>query len=107
MGDGARDALLGQAWPGNVRELKNMMERCALFCAGRSIAAADLGLAPATATALPAARNLDEPSLDTVAAALAATDGVVARAAQRLGLSRQALYRRMEHYGLLRDSDRA
>ncbi len=107
LSDAARDALLGHTWPGNVRELKNTMERCALFCAGRSIAVADLGL-PSTAASVPvSSRNLDEPSLEGVVAALAATDGVVARAAQRLGLSRQALYRRMEHYGLLRDSDKA
>ncbi len=107
LGDAAREALLVHTWPGNVRELKNTMERCALFCAGRSIAPADLGLTPVVALAAHASRNLDEPSLDHVVAALAAADGVVARAAQRLGLSRQALYRRMEHYGLLRDGEKA
>ena len=47
-----------------------------------------------------AARNLDEPSRETVEAALNKAGGVVSRAAQNLGLSRQALYRRMERYGL-------
>jgi len=46
------------------------------------------------------ARNLDEPSRETVEAALDKAGGVVSRAAQSLGLSRQALYRRMERYGL-------
>lgn len=99
LSDAARDVLLAHTWPGNVRELKNTMERCALLCAGRAIQPADLGLA----SAAPAARNLDEPSRVQVQAALASADGVVARAAQALGLSRQALYRRMEHYGLPRD----
>ena len=47
-----------------------------------------------------AARSLDEPSREAVEAALHKADGVVSRAAQNLGLSRQALYRRMERYGL-------
>ena len=105
LNDAARDALLGHPWPGNVRELKNTMERCALLCAGRSIAPADLGLAASPAAAQAANRNLDEPSRDSVVAALVNADGVVARAAHSLGLSRQALYRRMERYGLPRDAD--
>ena len=51
-------------------------------------------------TATAAVRNLDEPSREVVEAALHKADGVVSRAAQQLGLSRQALYRRMERYGL-------
>jgi DNA-binding NtrC family response regulator len=100
LGESARDAMLRHAWPGNVRELKNTMERCALLCEGRTITTADMGLATPTGSALAAARNLDEPSRETVLAALASADGVVARAAQSLGLSRQALYRRMGRYGL-------
>ncbi len=105
LGDAARDSLLAYAWPGNVRELKNTMERCAILCEGRVIAPADLGLAASPIAAQSATRNLDEPSRDTVVAALAKADGVVARAALSLGLSRQALYRRMERYGLPRETD--
>ena len=47
-----------------------------------------------------AVRNLDEPSREVVVAALSAADGVVSRAAQALGMSRQALYRRMERYAI-------
>ena len=101
LGEAAREALLSHAWPGNVRELKNTMERCALLCAGRAITPIDLGL---VATHV-GARNLDEPSRESVLAALASADGVVARAAHSLGLSRQALYRRMERYGLPRDTE--
>jgi transcriptional regulator of acetoin/glycerol metabolism len=46
-------------------------------------------------------RNLDEPGRESVEAALNRAGGVVSRAAQQLGLSRQALYRRMERYGLV------
>jgi transcriptional regulator of acetoin/glycerol metabolism len=97
LGDAAREALLGYPWPGNVRELKNAIERAALLTGGNPITPDLLNL-PQHAVA--AARNLDEPSREAVEAALHKADGVVSRAAQHLGLSRQALYRRMERYGL-------
>ncbi|MEJ6003316.1 sigma-54-dependent transcriptional regulator [Paucibacter soli] len=97
LSEAAREALLAHAWPGNVRELKNAVARAALLCQGGQIQPADLALAPAQPVA---ARSLDEPSREAVEAALAAAGGVVARAAQGLGLSRQALYRRMDRYGL-------
>jgi DNA-binding NtrC family response regulator len=99
LGDAAREALLGYSWPGNVRELKNAIERAALLAGGQPITPELLNL-PQHAAAAPAARNLDEPSREAVESALHKADGVVSRAAQSLGLSRQALYRRMERYGL-------
>ena len=98
LGEAARDALRAHAWPGNVRELKNVIERAALLADGGAIGVEQLGLPAATPAA--SARNLDEPSRAAVEAALAAAHGVVSRAAQALGMSRQALYRRMERYGL-------
>ncbi len=95
LSDGARAALLAHAWPGNVRELKNVIERAALLAGGQTIGPELLAL-PAPA----AHRNLDEPSREAVQAALNSAGGVVSRAAQALGLSRQALYRRMERYGM-------
>jgi DNA-binding NtrC family response regulator len=97
LGDAAREALLAYPWPGNVRELKNAIERAALLAGGRPITPELLNL-PQVTTAV--ARNLDEPSREAVEGALHQADGVVSRAAQSLGLSRQALYRRMERYGL-------
>jgi len=97
LSDAARDALLSYAWPGNVRELKNAIERASLLASGARITPEQLNL-PQQVVA--AARNLDEPSREAVEAALGKADGVVSRAAQALGLSRQALYRRMERYGL-------
>ena len=95
--DAAREALMMYAWPGNVRELKNAIERAALLAVDGRIQPELLNLPQA----VPAAnRNLDEPSREAVEAALDKADGVVSRAAQALGLSRQALYRRMERYGL-------
>ncbi|MCW8807178.1 MAG: sigma-54 dependent transcriptional regulator [Rhodanobacter sp.] len=97
LGDAAREALLGYPWPGNVRELKNAIERAALLAGGGPVTPELLNLPQHAATAT---RNLDEPSREAVEAALQRADGVVSRAAQQLGLSRQALYRRMERYGL-------
>jgi transcriptional regulator with PAS, ATPase and Fis domain len=98
LGDAAREALLGYPWPGNVRELKNAIERAALLTGSHPITPELLNLPHHAAVA--AARNLDEPSREAVETALHKADGVVSRAAQNLGLSRQALYRRMERYGM-------
>ncbi len=97
----ARRALLAHAWPGNVRELRNVVQRAALLAAGETVGAGDLGL-PAPAAATGAAASLDEPDRETIEAALERHQGVVAQAAAELGLSRQALYRRMERFGLER-----
>lgn len=93
----AQAALLAHAWPGNVRELKNVMARAGLLAAGDIIKATDLGLPLA-----PVASSDAEPDRDAIAQALARAHGVVAQAAAELGLSRQALYRRMERLGIAR-----
>jgi len=97
LNDAARAALQAYRWPGNVRELKNVITRAALLAGGGEITAELLALPLDVGAHV---RNLDEPSREAVLAALKSADGVVARAAQSLGLSRQALYRRMERYGL-------
>jgi DNA-binding NtrC family response regulator len=99
LSDAAREALLTYPWPGNVRELKNAIERAALLANNTPITPEQLNLPQHSVTAA-AVRNLDEPSRELVETALHKADGVVSRAAQSLGLSRQALYRRMERYGL-------
>jgi DNA-binding NtrC family response regulator len=93
----AERALLRYPWPGNVRELQNVMRRACLLSPERSINASSLNL-----PAAPVVSSADEFTLDrvTVEQALARAEGVVAQAARELGLSRQALYRRMEKLGL-------
>jgi DNA-binding NtrC family response regulator len=109
----AERALLAHRWPGNVRELRNTIQRAALLAVGAAIGAGDLGL-PVAATgnaslAVAAAGNghghpgADEPDRAAIEAALQRHGGVLAQAAQELGLSRQALYRRLERLGLRRD----
>jgi DNA-binding NtrC family response regulator len=92
-------ALRAHSWPGNVRELKNTLQRAALLAARPELTPADLGLA-AAAPAPPTNEELDRP---TVEAALARAGGVIAQAAAELGLSRQALYRRMEKLNIPRE----
>jgi DNA-binding NtrC family response regulator len=100
LGEPARAALLRHAWPGNVRELKNTMQRAALLARGPVIEPADLGL-PTPAGGHAVATDA-EPDRETIERALGASNGVVAQAAAELGLSRQALYRRMERLGIAR-----
>ena len=100
LSDGARRALEAHVWPGNVRELKNALTRAGLLCRDGVVSVEDLGLplpSPLPSGAEPALR---EPGRDEIEAALARAHGVVAEAAHALGLSRQALYRRMEKYGI-------
>jgi DNA-binding NtrC family response regulator len=96
---GAMKALLEHGWPGNVRELEHVVERAVLMAGGTTIARADLGLQP------PSEQRMDDMSLEDVEAllirkALVRYEGNVSRAAEALGLSRSALYRRIQRYGL-------
>jgi DNA-binding NtrC family response regulator len=99
----AREALQRHAWPGNVRELKNALQRAVLLSANDTIDTADLGLSGAWPVAsAPSAAEPEEHDRDTIEAALERVGGVVSQAANELGLSRQALYRRMEKLGIER-----
>jgi DNA-binding NtrC family response regulator len=91
----AVEALTRHPWPGNVRELQNTIKRACLLSTDRTINAAALAL-PA------AAAPVEETTLDrgTIEQALGRAQGVVAQAARELGMSRQALYRRMDKLGL-------
>jgi transcriptional regulator of acetoin/glycerol metabolism len=75
----------------------NTMKRAALLSGSAEIAPADLGLPNAPASEPPPEREPDRAEIES---ALARARGVIARAARELGLSRQALYRRMEKLGL-------
>lgn len=101
----AKRALLAHAWPGNVRELRNTLQRAALLATGETIRAGDLGLPPprTTAETTNAQGSPQEPDRQQILAALERNDGVLAQAAGELGLSRQALYRRLDRLGIRRD----
>ena len=97
----AERALLAHAWPGNVRELRNAVQRAALLSSGDAIGADAFGLP--TPAAAHAAAATEEPDRAAIEAALARHGGVLAQAAIDLGLSRQALYRRLDRLGIRRD----
>jgi len=97
----AMQALKQYAWPGNVRELEHTIERAVLMSREEEIQPADLSLSSARAQA----QNFEDLSLEAVEAllvrkALQRFQGNVSQAAEALGLSRGALYRRMEKYGV-------
>jgi len=99
--EGAVKAMLSHAWPGNVRELDHAVERAVLMAQGETIRSADLGLRTGREGPL----RLEDMSLEDVEAllikkALARFNGNVSHAANALGLSRSALYRRLQRYGL-------
>ena len=98
LSDEARTMLQAHTWPGNVRELKNAIQRARLLCRDGVIAAADLGLIARTNAPR---SSVDEPDRATIEAALSRARGVISQAAAELGLSRQALYRRIERYGIV------
>jgi len=98
----AAETLLGHPWPGNVRELDHAVERGVLMGRGDWVKAPDLGLQPPAPAAAPV--RLEDLPLEDVERVLIqkalARYGNVSQAAQALGLSRSALYRRLEKHGL-------
>jgi DNA-binding NtrC family response regulator len=100
LSEDARQALLQHNWPGNVRELRNSIERAKLMARDSIVNAVDLNLSSSHVERTEAVREADGLTREAIEAMLRQSGGNVSRAAQRLGLSRQALYRRMERFGL-------
>ncbi len=110
----AEEVLASYAWPGNVRELRNVVERAALLCRGRTIRAGDLGTslaaAPPRITDEPAAESgaslptlrLDELERIALELALISTGWHQGRAAELLGISDRTLHRKIRSLGLQR-----
>ncbi len=97
----ARDALMQHLYPGNVRELDHVIERAVLMSQGQKVKTSDLGLTRGREDT----PRLEEMSLEEVEAflikkALARHDGNARKAAEALGLSRSAFYRRLQQHGL-------
>jgi DNA-binding NtrC family response regulator len=101
MDSAALQVMLQHPWPGNVRELDHTIERAVLMAQGMKIEASDLGLNQVRVST----QALEDMSLEAVESilirkALTRCNGNVSQAAEALGLSRGALYRRMEKYGI-------
>jgi DNA-binding NtrC family response regulator len=97
----AMQQVMQYGWPGNVRELEHTVERAVLLCRGEEVEPADLVIA----STRPSAPSFENMSIDEVESllirkVLRRCDGNISQAAEALGLSRAALYRRIEKYGL-------
>ena len=107
LGEDAVAALLNHDWPGNVRELQNRIQRAVLVQTATTITSGDLGLGAADPRRPEPVRRPSPPSeapdpdRAAIEDALIRAGGVVAKAAAEMGLSRQALYRRMERLGIV------
>ncbi len=98
----ALQALMDYSWPGNVRELDHAVERAVLLATGEQVRASDLGLRSSRDSA---AQKIEDMSLEDVEAflirkAISRYSGNISQAADALGLSRSALYRRLQKYGI-------
>jgi len=96
LGHDAVERLLGHDWPGNVRELQNRMLRAATLGSGDLITATDLGFG--TAAEAQSEAPLEKTQIEI---AILNANGSISRAAESLGVSRQALYRKMEKLGIV------
>jgi DNA-binding NtrC family response regulator len=104
----ALDLLLRYRWPGNVRELRAAIERAVVLCRGDKITARDLppavrelSQAPASPEpAAPASMNVKEAEKDLIIRGLKATEGNRTLAAEKLGMSRRTLHRKLKMYQL-------
>ena len=97
----ALQAFLAYAWPGNVRELAHAVERAALLAEGDKVRVSDLALrAPEGGGNRMEELSLEEVEKLLIQKAVARFQGNVTAAAKALGLSRSALYRRLQHHGL-------
>jgi len=97
----AMQALLSHSWPGNVRELDHAVERAVLMARDDTIRLSDLALrSPKDSHPRLEDMSLEEVEALLIRKALARFDGNVSQAAHALGLSRSALYRRLQRYGI-------
>jgi len=96
----ALDALGRHRWPGNVRELSHAIERALILCESESLVAEDFELRRAVSAERPASLNLEANERCMVERALNSTNGNISHAAKALGITRAALYRRIEKFGL-------
>ena len=99
--DAALRSLTNHAWPGNIRELNHVVERAVLMAQTGWVRAGDLGFQENTNPALALEEmNLEDVEKLLIKKTLLRFDGNARKAAESLGLSRSAFYRRLEKYGL-------
>lgn len=111
LSPGAIDALVAYPWPGNVRELDNAMTRLALQCPSEIASERDVAAILHHGTRAPAwetdQRTLEETVLAAIGRAVQECDGDIRQAAERLGVSRATVYRRVAQAGRREEAARA
>jgi transcriptional regulator with GAF, ATPase, and Fis domain len=97
---GAIDALCDYHWPGNIRELEHCLERAVILASQKEVKAEDLALKTGPGVKEPPGLNIEEMEKHLVQKAMDKNAGNISKAAKDLGLTRAALYRRLEKYEL-------
>jgi DNA-binding NtrC family response regulator len=104
ISDDAVEQLIAHSWPGNIREFQHIMERGVIMCDHAEISTSDFNLSPNPEAKIPIKLddqlNLQEIEKLLVSKAIEKYNGNISRAARELGLTRAALYRRMEKFNL-------
>ena len=104
LSDDARTKLLNHSWPGNVRELQHSIERTLVLCSSPTLSAADIQITPNTQSAgnedTQQTLNLEELERNAIKRAVSMSNGNLTQAAELLGITRFALYRKIDKLGI-------
>jgi len=100
VNDSALRAMRAHHWPGNVRELSHAVERAMILCDGDALSAEDFNFTQSHSAGVGESLNLEQNERGLISLALKQSDGNVSHAASALGITRAALYRRIEKYRL-------
>lgn len=99
--ESAKSKLMGHSWPGNVRELQHVIERGIVLSTGGTLEASDIEFSkPASPQSSHATLNLEALEQEAIMKAIERSNGNLSQAASLLGISRYALYRKLEKFGL-------
>ena len=104
LADDARTKLLNHSWPGNVRELQHSIERSLVLCSSPTLSASDIQITPNTQSAgnedTRQTLNLEELERNAIKRAVSMSNGNLTQAAELLGITRFALYRKIDKLGI-------
>ncbi len=98
--DDAQDAIDSYPWPGNVREMENKIRGAVILAEGKSVTAADLGIAAGESRNLNLRVVRQEAETRAINDALIRSSGNISRAAELLGITRPTLYDLMTKHGI-------
>ena len=102
LSDNARMKLLNHSWPGNVRELQHSIERSLVLSSSPTLSASDIHITPDTLSVIESRQtlNLEELERNAIKRAVSMSNGNLTQAADLLGITRFALYRKIDKLGI-------